>query len=116
MLLYKKQNRNYRVKELQVALIRNTEYFSIDKVANAIPIVLAANEKYTPILTTCIQSIVDHTSDTNKYQIYIFHSDISLKKIKQITNNYTHDNVSILFVYVPAYPYLKEITIYCIAL
>ncbi len=37
-----------------------------------IPVVLAANQGYVPILYTCLQSIADHISEQRDYKIYIF--------------------------------------------
>ena len=35
---------------------------------DVVPVVLAANQKYVPILYTCAQSIVEHTSPDRKYE------------------------------------------------
>lgn len=64
----------------------------------AIPIVLAANQNYVPILYTCAQSIVDHTSDDNNYEIYIFHTDITAESQHTLQKNLTRSNVHITFV------------------
>ena len=49
-----------------------------------IPVVLAANQGYVPILYTCLQSIADHISEQRDYKIYIFHTDIEPESQNEI--------------------------------
>ena len=57
--------------------------------------VLAANQKYVPILYTCAQSIVEHTSENTNYEIYIFHTDINAESQNVFQKNLTRDNVKL---------------------
>ena len=78
--MYLKKQGKYRLGELQIALIHNADAETeITKTADGdiVPVVLAANQKYVPILYTCAQSIVEHTSSDRKYEIYVFHTDIN---------------------------------------
>lgn len=98
--LYLKQQGNYRLGETQIALIHNTE--DTPKLccshANTVPIVLAADQNYVPILYTCVQSIVDHTSSARNYEIYIFHTNITTSSQSDFIRNLQQDNVKITFV------------------
>ena len=65
--------------ELQIALIENPQTeqkIAIPARESEVPVVLAANEKYVPILGTCLKSIADHCSPSRSYKLYIFHTDI----------------------------------------
>lgn len=91
----------YKLGELQIALIQNaeseTEVIEIPA-GNPVPVVLAANQKYVPILFTCAQSIVNHTSSQRRYEIYIFHTDIQADSQKLFKDNLERENVNITFV------------------
>lgn len=96
---YLKQKGGYRLGELQMAQIEQTEGSTEIDVVNEeeIPVVLAANQAYVPILYTCLQSIADTISETRKYRIYIFHTDIeteSQNEIRELQKN----NFSVIFV------------------
>ena len=70
--LYLQKQKKYRLGELQIALIHNAEAepeIKIDTAKQVVPVVLAANQKYVPILYTCAQSIVEHTSENTKKHI-----------------------------------------------
>ncbi len=68
-----------------------------------IPIVLAANQKYVPILHVCIQSIVQYASSGNMYEIYVFHTDIEPESQKLMQRLYTDAQVTICFVNVKSH-------------
>lgn len=98
---YLKKQGGYRLKEAQIALIHNAD--AEDEVEEIkpegiIPIVLAANEKYVPIMYTCAQSIVDNTSKDYTYKFFIFHTDITADSQNMFISRLTRDNVSIHFV------------------
>ena len=99
--LYLQKQKKYRLGELQIALIHNAEAepeIKIDTEKQVVPVVLAANQKYVPILYTCVQSIVEHTSENTNYEIYIFHTDINAESQKVFQKNLTRDNVKFTFV------------------
>lgn len=99
--LYLQKQKKYRLGELQIALIHNAEAepeIKIDTAKQVVPVVLAANQKYVPILYTCAQSIVEHTSENTNYEIYIFHTDINAESQKMFQKNLTRDNVKFTFV------------------
>lgn len=77
----------YKVRELQMAYFENTDTrakLSPVSKDNNVAIVLASNNFYVPYMSTLIHSIAEHASPKNKYDITIFHQDI------------TPDNMSIL--------------------
>ena len=91
----------YKLGELQIALIQNAEAeVQIEKVPDkdTVPVVLAANQKYVPILFTCAQSIVNHASDAREYEIFIFHTDIDAESQKLFVDNLERSNIHITFV------------------
>lgn len=96
---YLKQKGGYRLGELQMALIEQTEANQDIhiKADDDIPVVLAANQAYVPMIYTCLKSIADHTSEKRNYKIYIFHTDIkseSQRELKQLQK----ENVFIFFI------------------
>ena len=70
----------------------------------AVPIVLSANDAFSPYLDIMIRSIVENVSADNNYDIVVLYSDINdrnQKLIKQAADG--RDNVSIRFVKVSKY-------------
>lgn len=98
---YLKKKGGYKLGELQIALIQNADRQPVvDKIPqeNTVPVVLAANQKYVPILYTCAQSIVNHTTSENHYEIYVFHTDITAESQKIFLDTLTRDNVHFTFI------------------
>lgn len=98
--LYLQKRGTYRLGERQIALIRNAQAQTEVKVPayDAVPVVLAANEAYVPILYTCVQSIADCASQDNNYEIYIFHTDIGSSSQKMFRQGLVRENINITFV------------------
>lgn len=99
--LYLLKQGKYRLCETQIAFIRNMLpacEVQQDPAVSVIPVVLAANEKYVPILYTCVQSLVDHTSEAYFYEIYIFHTDISGQSQEMFQERLVRDHVKLVFV------------------
>lgn len=99
--LYLQKQGKYRLGETQIALIRNADEETEVKqlpAENTVPVVLAANQKYVPILYTCAQSIVEHTSAENQYEIYVFHTDIATDSQKMFQDRLTRSNVKFTFI------------------
>lgn len=98
--LYLKEQKKYKLGELQIALIHHADAEKkvlIDPSPEAVPIVLAANQKYVPILYTCAQSICENTSEKYKYHIYIFHTDITAESQKKF-QKLSKDNIDFSFI------------------
>ena len=92
--------------ELQIALITNIEITAevIPISARSIPIVLAANDYYVPILGVCLKSIIETASREEKYDITIFHTDITrehMKTLEKMVSYYC--NIKLNFVNVGKY-------------
>lgn len=99
--MYLKKQGKYRLGELQIALIHNADAETEVTQAtdgDVVPVVLAANQKYVPILYTCAQSIVEHTSPDRKYEIYVFHTDINADSQKMFADRLNRTNVRFIFV------------------
>lgn len=99
--LYLQQKNKYKLGELQIALIENADKQpEITEIPseNTVPIVLAANQKYVPIMFTCAQSIINHTTPENKYEIYVFHTDIDMDSQNKFHKLLEKENVKIIFV------------------
>lgn len=71
---------------------------SIQPEGNVIPIVLAVNQKYIPILHVCVQSILDHIGRRVRYCLYIFHTDITATSQEEFQQHFARDNVEISFI------------------
>lgn len=70
----------------------------------AVPVVLSANDAFSPYLDIMIRSIVENASDENNYDIIVLYSNINdrnQKLIKQAADG--RDNVSIRFAKVSKY-------------
>lgn len=104
--LYIKNQRMYRLGELQVAVIQHTDRekeIAVVKDENVVPIVLAANQKYVPVLYTCAQSIINHAAQKYRYEIYIFHTDITAESQKDFHTKLARPNVHFHFINVGKY-------------
>lgn len=99
--MYLKAQNKYRLGELQIALIHNADADTVVKASDdksTVPVVLAANQKYVPILYTCAQSIVEHISPERNYEIYIFHTDITVDSQSMFYQFLERKNLKIIFV------------------
>lgn len=104
----KEQNEGLRLGECQVALIKNVEVQPeiIPSGKNSVPVVLAANDFYVPILAVCLQSIVDTISTGRNYDIVIFHTDITSEHMSHLQKIAAgQKNVRLDFVNVGKYVY-----------
>lgn len=84
--LYLQGQNKYKLDEIQIALIHHTEKTQeiTPQAPDEIPIVLAANDYYSPIIASCLRSIVAHMSAEHIYHIVIFHTDITDENKKKI--------------------------------
>jgi len=65
---------------------------------NNIPIILSSSDFFSPYLCVCIQSIIDHTSEKNCYDIIVFESGITAYNKKRILDLQTgRKNIAIRF-------------------
>lgn len=64
----------------------------------AIPIALAANQKYVPILYTCVRSMIKNAAAGQRYEIYIFHTDISRESREVFHDRLQTTDVHVTFV------------------
>lgn len=53
---------------------------------NKVPVFFTVDDNYVPYLMVTLKSIVQHSKKTNKYEIYIIHSGLSLQSKKLIRN------------------------------
>lgn len=99
---YLKQQ-GFHTKELQMALFEHTQTESCRQPQpQEIPIVLAADSSYVPVLFICLKSLTEHCSKERNYHIYIFHTDIDAENRQVFQNALTCTNISIDFVDVSA--------------
>ncbi len=65
---------------------------------NNIPIILSSSDFFSPYLCVCIQSIIEHTSEGNNYDIIVFERDIAEYNKKRILDLQTgRKNVAVRF-------------------
>lgn len=97
----KEHRKELKIKELQVGFIHNTtmqETILPKYEKNNIPIVMAANEFFSPIMSAAIYSMVENSSKENNYDIVVLESNIEEKTKKRLQNMVAeHENVSIRF-------------------
>lgn len=92
---------NIRINERQLVLFRSTERASkllpaFEK--NNVAVVLMSSNYYVPYLTVTIQSIVDHSSYQNNYDIIVLHKEITDRNQEIIKHHFRKNkNVSIRF-------------------
>lgn len=98
---YVKKLGKFKCVELQKAEFRNTEPKVILKPVfddKCVPVVLAANDDFSPYLATMIHSIIDHSNKNNYYDIVVLHKDISEYNKNSITKMSSKlNNISIRF-------------------
>ena len=91
-------NKNIKVKELQSVLFEYPERQNMLQPAFAnksIPIALAANDNFVPVLAVCLTSIIENSSIENNYDLVILESDIQsanktiLKSMIEGGNNFS---------------------------
>ena len=98
---YLKKQGGYRLGELQIALFKNTDPVEavIPSDEKAVPVVLAANDYYAPILCTCLESIREHISETVSYDFAVFHTDITKQNQDRISSIFkASGNVRLQFI------------------
>lgn len=89
--------------ELQMALFEHTQAeVWRQPLPQEIPIVLAADSNYVPILFTCLKSLVSCCSKERKYHIYIFHTDMDAANKQAFQKELACTNICIDFVDVSA--------------
>jgi len=98
---YLKKKGGYRLGELQIALIRNTEdgtCIPAPAGKDVIPVVLAANQRYVPVLYTCVSSIAKHAASGGRYEIFILHTDIGQESRDMFDRLLLRENIEIRFI------------------
>lgn len=100
---YLKQKGGYRLGELQMAMVSHAGAEGyVEPLAGEIPIVLAADREYVPILFTCLKSLAGCTDARRDYHIYIFHTDIGAEDMQTFREGLACRNIKIDFVDVGA--------------
>lgn len=102
---YLKIQGTYNIGEVPKVLFKNTNKKQIIQLISedAVPVVLAANNRFAPYLSIMIQSMVEHASSDRKYDFIVLHSDITDQNQNIINKAYIKDNISIRFINVDDY-------------
>lgn len=105
-LTYLKKQKEIRFFELPKTLFHDTEpkekLFPVFE--NGVPIVLSANDKFSPYLDIMIRSIIENASPSRLYDIIILYNDISENNQKKISMAAQEKkNISIRFIRVYQY-------------
>lgn len=99
-------NWGWKTKELQCVHFEDTDPRIHEDIAiadgaeseNVIPIVLAADEKYAPMMTTTLFSMLENASQESIYRIFIFHKNICEQTRKTISEFFAkYPNTTIIF-------------------
>lgn len=99
--IYLQEQGKNKLGELQIVLFKNTEAVEAVKPSSkkAIPVVLAANDYYAPILCTCLESMREHMTRENQYDIVVFHTNISKHNQNKVGSTFGDmSNVRLQFV------------------
>lgn len=99
--IYLQKKGDNKLGELQIALFKNVEAVGtvVPTSKNAVPVVLAANDYYAPVLCTCLESIKEHVDVNNRYDLVIFHTNISKHNQQKIGNIMTDStNIRLQFI------------------
>lgn len=97
---YLQRQKVCRLGELQIALIHNTDTqgpFHPPQ-CGAVPVVLAANQAYVPILYVCMQSLIEHADQNRRYEVFVFHADICPQSQELFQTYLAKDHIRIRFV------------------
>jgi lipopolysaccharide biosynthesis glycosyltransferase len=102
-----KKNGNVKCFELPKTLFWDSEPRAVLKPVfseNAVPVVLSANDRFSPYLDVMIHSVVEHSSPERYYDIIILHNDISERNRRIIQASADgRKNISIRFIRVKQY-------------
>ena len=74
------ENRNIKIMELQTVYLQNTDWPETLHPAfdqNNVPVVFAADDNYVPYFSACMQSVIDHSSPENNYDLVLISKNIS---------------------------------------
>lgn len=102
LLHLKKQHPEYRYKEVQcVAFSATDPQDSVLEPAfkeNSVPVVFAANDKFVPMFAACFQSLIDHASPQNNYDVVLIESDVTKDNKRELAAMAApYENVSLRF-------------------
>ncbi len=96
---YLLQKGGYRMGELQMALFSHTQEHTYKRPGEKeIPVVLAADRAYVPVLFTCVKSLTECADTARDYHIYILHTDILKKDMQVFQKELARENIRIDFV------------------
>ena len=90
----------YKYKELQIAFFENTDKTQeVEPISeDSVNIALAANDYYSPYISTLIRSIADNSNNQRVHDIVIFHQDITeINKKLLLGEASEYENINIRF-------------------
>jgi len=101
LLFLQDTNPELRIKELQCVLFTNTEPHVVFHPAfpeKNVPVVFAADDSYSPMFAAALQSLMDHSSADNNYDVVLIGTNISNdNKAKLLGMTKQRKNVSLRF-------------------
>ena len=101
LLYLKDTNPKLRIKELQCVLFSNTEPHTLLHPAfpdRNVPVVFAADDTYSPMFAAALQSLMDHSSAANNYDVVLIGTNISKdNRAKLLGMTAQKKNVSLRF-------------------
>lgn|SRR5574344_129416 len=90
-----------RIKELNGILIESMPYNEIVRpffANNYTTIGMSCSNEHVSYLSVCLQSLVEHTSDSNNYDVLIFEKNISKDAKNQLKKMFCSSNISLRFI------------------
>lgn len=101
LLYLRDQKKGLRFKELQCILFTNTEPYVVLHPAfseNNVPVVFAADDSYSPMFAAALQSLMDHSTSENNYDVVLIGTNISKdNKSKLLSMTQQKKNVLLRF-------------------
>lgn len=88
----------YKIKELPVSFIEKEIISVPDEQEKVIPVAVASSNEYVPILSTCLESIKDHSSIDYKYKINILERNISLHNKNLLKKQFENSQIILNFI------------------
>lgn len=96
---YLKQKGGYCLGELQMAMVTHTQACTAAKpAAGEIPVVLAADRQFVPVLAVCLRSLADHADPGRRYHIYVLHTDIGQADQEALRQEYACGHIRLDFM------------------
>lgn len=91
-------SKDYKIKELPISFIEKEVINLSYEQEKVIPIAVASSNEYVPILSTCLESIKEHSSSDYTYKINILEQNISLYNKNLLRKQFENSQINLNFI------------------